>query len=363
MNDDTSESTAVLQLITGLGVGGAERVVLELSRCLNDLGTRTVVVSLNDDRRMMGQYANTTIPVYSLGMAKNPLSFMKAAVTLTRFIRRERISVIHAHMFHSLMLALFCNVTTLKCKVVFTSHSTKGFSFLRRLLIRASKSLRAVDVIFFAGQHSEMNTLETVVIPNGVSVDPARKIYIKGEQKKKRIFLSVGRLESVKNPISLVRSFGSMDHKDTELWLVGDGYLRPIIEQEIRILDIEDRVRLLGIRHDVPQLLAQVDCFVMASRWEGLPMAILEAGAVALPVISTPVGAIPALLGDDCGYLVDESELSQALDDVVEDYSEANRRGNRLFEKIVKNFSLEHMSQAHAELYESLLTPVESHEC
>lgn len=350
--DSLTEKMTVMQLVTGLGVGGAERVVMDMAGRLSAQGIRSVVVSLKNDRGLLAQYTHADFPVYCLEMSKNPWSLIKATAALIRIIRRENISLIHAHMFHSLCLALICKIVAPHSEVVFTSHSSKGFSFPRRLFIRASKLLRAADVIFIAGQHPEMNTSRTLVIPNGVPVDPSR--VNNRMAKERRVFLFVGRLEPVKNPLGLIRSFAAMRHKDCELWLAGDGLLRPEVEKEITILGLEDRVHLLGVRRDVPQLLAQADCFVMASLWEGLPMAILEAGAVALPVVAPPVGAIPELLGVDCGYLVDPSELSHALDAVLDDFAEADRRGMRLRNKVVNGFSLDHMCRAHAELYCSL---------
>jgi glycosyltransferase involved in cell wall biosynthesis len=199
-----------------------------------------------------------------------------------------------------------------------------------------------------------MNAARTLVIPNGVPVDLSRD-HNNRMAKERRIFLSVGSLTPQKNPLGLIRSFAAMRHKDCELWLAGDGFLRHEVEQEIAVLGLKDRVRLLGVRQDVPQLLEQADCFVMASLWEGLPMAILEAGAKGLPVISPPVGAVPTVLSDDCGFVVEVSELHHALDAVIDDYAEARRRGMRLRAKVLNNYSLEHMSREHADLYISLL--------
>jgi len=217
-----------------------------------------------------------------------------------------------------------------------------------------TKVMRDADVIFVAGQHSEMNAVNTVVIPNGVPVDSNKGIVAR-EDASLRVFLFVGRLEHAKDPIALVQAFAAMCHKKCELWMAGDGVLRLDVEREIDRLGIKDRVFLLGVRNDVPQLLAQADCFVMSSRWEGLPMAILEAGAIGLPVVATPVGALPMVLGDECGYLTEISKLHQALDDVLNDYEEARRRGKRLRDKVLNQYSLEHMERLHAKLYSSLI--------
>lgn len=344
----------VLQLVTGLGVGGAERVVIEMAGRLTNQHCSSVVVALNSDCGLMKQYDNVDFHVIPLGMRKNPWSFIKAAVELIKIIRREKVSLIHAHMFHALCLGVVCKIALPGVKLIFTSHNTKGFSRLRRIFIRITKALRDVDVLFMTGQHPEMNAARTLVIPNGVQVGLVNTINMR-DAKSRRVFLFVGRLEPPKDPVALIRAFAAMRHKDCDLWMAGDGVLRRQVEREIGAFGLNDRVRLLGIRHDISQLLEQADCFVMSSRWEGLPVAILEAGAAALPVVAPPVGAIPALIDDDCGYLVDVSELSSALDAVMDNYADASRRGKRLRNKIVSKFTLDQTSRAHADLYRSVL--------
>lgn len=346
---------AIMQLITGLGVGGAERVVMELAEYLQTMGIHTIVVALDTKKKLLAQYPNTTLPIYSLGMTKNPWSIIQAISTLANIIRNEKITLIHAHMFHALCIASLSKAFFLNAKLVFTSHNNGiGWSFLRKLIMSMSKALRAADVIFTKEQHPYINAKNTHVIPNGISLTLNKKNKIIKKITSRRVFLFVGRLERVKQPIMLVRAFAAMQQKNCELWLVGDGYLYSTIEQEIKNYGIEDRVHLLGIRKDVPQLLKQADCFVMASLWEGLPMAILEAGAAALPVVATPVGGIPNLLGDGCGYLTNYEDFPDTLDSIVTNYEEAQQRGNNLLRKIKKQYSLQHMSQSHIDLYNSL---------
>jgi glycosyltransferase involved in cell wall biosynthesis len=357
-HQSNSSNPVVLQLITGLGVGGAERVVLDLAERLPFSGIQSVVVTISADPRMLymlEQYPDAVFPIHILSVRKNPWSLIKGVIKLVGILQTENISLIHAHMFHSLVLALCCKMVRSDLRIVFTSHCANGFSWLRRTIIRMTRAMRDTDIIFVAGQHSEMNAVNTVVIPNGVTVDPAKFIVAK-EGSPRRVFLFVGRLEPQKDPIALVQAFAAMHHKGCELWMAGDGIMRHDVELEIDKLGMKERVSLLGLRNDVPQLLAQVDCFVMSSRWEGMPMAVLEAGAIGLPVVATPVGALPTVLDDDCGYLVETSQLQYVLDDVVNDYAEASRRGKRLQNKVISHYSLEHMASAHAIVYNDLMS-------
>jgi glycosyltransferase involved in cell wall biosynthesis len=93
----------------------------------------------------------------------------------------------------------------------------------------------------------------------------------------------------------------------------------------------------------------------MTSLWEGLPLAALEAGASALPVIATPVGAIPALLSNDCGYLASCGGMSETLDSVVDNYQDALEMGLRLRKRVETHFNIDQVAPAHSDLYRSLV--------
>lgn len=355
MENDRTNFT-VLQLITGMGVGGAERVVMELANNLDcSENIRSIVVVLNSNRReMLDQYTIRDFPIWEMGTKLNPWSFIRTLRDISRIIRAEAVDVAHAHMFHSMLMALFCKFLNPRLKIVFTSHSASGFSPLRELLIWGFRAFRDADVVFVKGQHSHMNASNTVVIPNGVHIE-AQETSIQRSRLSRLVFLFVGRLEPVKNPIAIVRQFAAMTNKDCELWIAGDGELRSSLLSEIESLGQGERVRLLGLRSDLPVLLKQVDCFVMPSSWEGLPMALLEAGAAGLPAIATPVGAIPELLSEQCGYLFQVDEFHAAMDAVLNNYSDAKIRGNRLRRKIEKSYSLNHMCATHVQLYRSLV--------
>lgn len=344
----------VLQLITGLGVGGAERVVLELADRLVKQGCPVIVVALNGEGSLLKQYRNTDFPIHFLDInKKNLFSILRALFSLICLVRREKVAVVHAHMFHALLVGLVCRLAVPRIKLVFTSHNFAGFSSMRRWLIVKTKVLRSVDIVFVKGQHEAMNAADTVVIPNGVAVNLDEKSP-RCNATKKRIFLFVGRLEVPKNPLALIDAFAAMAHRQCKLWIAGDGTLREEVQQRIACLGLDARVKMLGVQNDIGSLLRQADCFVMSSSWEGLPMALLEAGAAALPVIATPVGAIPDVLGNGCGYLTNTEDLAKTLDAVVDDYATARTRGIRLQERIAEIYGLEQTTKHHANLYRQL---------
>lgn len=345
----------VLHLITGLGVGGAERVVIGLAGKLHASGCKTVVAALDGNRQILDQYQDCGFPVHSLNTSSsNPWSVLCAIWRLAGIVRREQIRVVHAHMFHALLAGLVCRLLFPRLKLVFTSHSIVTFSWQRRLIIRLSRRFRAADVLFLEGQHAELNAAVCHIIPNGVPVGTQAGCAAPRPGRPRPVFLFVGRLEPAKDPLALIDAFADMRHTACELWICGNGMLRGAVEQRIVQAGLGARVKLLGVRNDVASLLGQADCFVMSSSWEGMPMALLEAGAACLPVVATPVGAIARVLADECGYLAHKQDLARAMDEVLDHPDEARRRGSRLRQRVADHYSIEHMIAAHAAMYSQL---------
>ena len=153
---------------------------------------------------------------------------------------------------------------------------------------------------------------------------------------KKITFISVGRLETVKNHKLLIEVANNL--KDNfELQIVGDGYLKSELQSMIDDFGLNQKVKLLGLRRDIPFLLNKAHCFLMPSFWEGLPIVLLEAGASRLPIISTSVGSIPVLLNNENSTLVELNSFEEAMIEIINNYEKAQN----LFDKIKKEYSIE----------------------
>ena len=146
------------------------------------------------------------------------------------------------------------------------------------------------------------------VITNGIDVARFRRPEARapwraanGFASGDTLIVSVARLDPQKNPHALVRALPG----GCKLLLVGDGSLRSSLEGI-------DRVHLLGVRTDLPELLSACDVFAMASDWEGHPLALMEAMAAGLPVVATAVGGVPEIVGD-AGLLCPPMRLADAL--------------------------------------------------
>lgn len=144
------------------------------------------------------------------------------------------------------------------------------------------------------------------------------------------------------------------DEFDFEIQIVGHGYLKEELENLIQKYDLNEYVKLLGLRNDISELLNQSHCLLMPSLWEGLPIVILEAGASNLPIIATPVGSIPSLLNDENAYLVELNEFKNIMIEVLNNYENAKLKGKKLFENIKVKYSIEAVIEAHENIYREL---------
>jgi len=123
---------------------------------------------------------------------------------------------------------------------------------------------------------------------------------------------------------------------------------------------LEDTIRFLGLREDVPKLMFASDIFVLTSLWEGLPGVVLEAMAVGLPVVATDVGGTPELVEDGTnGFLIppgNPMKMADAIEKLINMSGEARRKIGSMGKEIVKEkFTVETMARKHEGLYVKLL--------
>jgi glycosyltransferase involved in cell wall biosynthesis len=168
---------------------------------------------------------------------------------------------------------------------------------------------------------------------------------------------TVTRLEPQKAVHLLIEAFARLTRTapNAELVIAGDGYLRDQLQQLAKSLDVQERVHFLGWREDARALLTAFDVFALSSRWEGLPIAILEAMAASCPVVSTAIGGIPEIItsGQD-GLLVpadDPQALEAALQRVHQDPLFARSLAQNALACFADKFSLTRMVEQHESLY------------
>ena len=195
------------------------------------------------------------------------------------------------------------------------------------------------------------------VIPNGV---PLERFALPRRPVRGRI-LMVGRLAPPKRPDLALRALPSVLERvpEAELHVVGDGPLRVGAERLAGELGLGEHVRFLGNRDDVPELLAEAECALLASDYEGCPLAVVEAMAAGVAVAATAVGGTGELVRDGStgalGPKGDAEGLARALEQVLSEPARAAKWGAEGRRVAEAELSLEHMVERLVGLYGELL--------
>jgi glycosyltransferase involved in cell wall biosynthesis len=149
------------------------------------------------------------------------------------------------------------------------------------------------------------------------------------------------------------------DQPHVRFLLVGDGDLQPRLERQAHDLGVADKLIFAGRRRDVPRLLAAMTVFVLPSLWEACQYSLLEAMAMARPVVSTPVGVAPEVVVDGLtgrlAPVADSEALTLAVLDLLSDEVKARAMGVRGRERVMPQFSMDAMLQNLVDIYSDVL--------
>jgi len=285
-----------------------------------------------------------------------PKSSTRRMVALASTIRHERPAVVHAHGARAGLEAAVALRISSPAPLVVTVHgyTTPFRSRPRRAIQHAVERWMARRArLLFAVCDAELRALEQAGLGTRSRIERLRVGYPLGAFERiddtcRRfcrdtfrdvagtglVVLTVCRLDEPRDLTTLVDAFcrARASLPDATLWIVGDGPLRPAIEQQIARLDAEGFVHLFGFRRDVPNLMAAADVFVLTTdAHEGLPIALLEAQAAGLPVIATDAGgAGESIEPEGSGVLVprcDADALETALQAIGRDRERRDRMG------------------------------------
>jgi glycosyltransferase involved in cell wall biosynthesis len=355
----------VLLVITGLGVGGAEKVVTTLADKLVQKGHQVDIVFLYGAPSTFP--ANSNISVTKVDIRNIIFALLK----LRKIVLKGRYNIIHSHMFHANVLMRCVKlVFRIQVPLVNTAHSDNEGGFLRSLIYRATSYIpsaftnvsrnaaRATQAKGAAGKG------RVLCVPNGIDLSTFRDVTPSslpgfGNRCSYKI-LTVGSFREAKGYDLLVQSASILAKNDVDFvwYIVGAGPLVERITHQISKLNLIDRVILLGIRHDVPSIMKSVDLFVSTSRWEGFGLAIAEAMASRTLVVSTNTAGAQELISDKA-FLTSEFSAINIYSVIVSTLqlgdSEKERARARNLKAIENKYSLESVVEQWEILYSSVI--------
>ncbi len=356
---------SIVHVLSSYGVGGQERVALDLAIGQRTRGHRVAVISIAPppDGAMAEEFRTAGIAVDRVAKREglDPTLVPRLALAFRRFGAH----VVHTHNPQPLIYGAPA-ARLAGARAIHTKHGknpgTRGQRVLRRAAARLTKAFVAVSEATAeqARLFHDVAPGKLHVIPNGIRLDryapdlaaraAARTELGVGEAW---VIGTVGRIDDNKNHVMLVRAFAMLPDT-TRLVIIGDGPARATLEAEVAKLPDPRRVILTGRRMDVPQLVHAFDTFALSSILEGLPLVVPEAMAAGLPIVTTSVGGLPDVIDEGhTGLLVpvDERAMAQALGRLAADKELAKRLGTQARVIALERYSSERMVDAYLALY------------
>lgn len=329
-------ATRVLWLTKGLGPGGAERLLLSFARCATTAPVELHAAYLLPWKdHLVGPLTDAGVHVHCLDAPR--VADPRWLGRLVRLVRRERIDVVHDHspLVAALARPVLRALPGSAPALVGTEHNEWGSHHrATRLLNRATVGLEAHTFAVSEGVRASMGRAgqraETLI--HGVEVaaiadrrtERARRRAELGLAPDTTVVVTVANLRATKDHETLLRAARRVRDggHDVVFLCVGQGPLADVLAERRDGLGLGDHVRFLGHQEDPISVLVAADVFCLTSRVEGLPIAVLEALAVGLPVVCTDVGGLDDVVGAaGAGIVVpvgDDAAVARAVVDLVD---------------------------------------------
>jgi glycosyltransferase involved in cell wall biosynthesis len=364
----------VVHVIKSLGLGGAERLLVDGAAVAPSLGMRHEVVSflpwkdaLLEDLRAVGAEV-TVLP------RSNNVGILAAADVLARHLRTRRADVVHGH------LPIACVVSRLAARLAGIPCVTTGHNVFERY----HPATRALELVTWPLQQAVVACSAEVkasmdrwvpssssrrppvfVVPNGIA--PARFVVDVEVGRAARRGAGIDEDAFVVGTVAVHRTQKSLDRwlrvadrvrakvPGARFLLVGDGPLRASLEQQARDMGLGDAVVFPGLQRDPAPWLAAMDVWLSTSTFEGMPLALLEALAARRAVVATAVGGVPEVIDDGRqGRLLppgDEDGLVAAVCALADDADSRRRLGDAGAALVDDRFGMERMQRALRDVY------------
>lgn len=384
---DQAQKQGVAQLVDTLAVGGAEQLAVRIANSRARRGDSSFIYVLRHDGPL-GERVDPAVGVRLLGLHRapvtNPIAFLWSLLAgrsrLRRQINADKVGVVQSHLpganFWNLLLAVFGDVGTAP-----TIHNNQEFSYgasgfksrlnrlayrlmLRRCgaVIACSEEVR--DSLAAALGVRAADVPRLVAVPNGVDVpEPAsseltacvREAH--GLAPAELLVLAAGRLTEQKNFALLIDAVARLrgDFPRLRVIIGGEGELRGDLERQIASLSLQNVVNLPGNLVDLPDLMQAADVFVLSSRFEGLPLVLLEAMAAGLPVVGTRIKGIDEVIESGLSGLIcdaaDAADLARCLGEFLADPEQRQRCGDNARRRVSEHFSLDRVMRQLDDIY------------
>jgi glycosyltransferase involved in cell wall biosynthesis len=367
-------------LLTCQALSGKYDVVLahglSLESRMTDLERQSVERQIKEARK----HGLKDISIPSLVRRVDPVRDIRAFFSLWALLRREKPTIVHTHTYKAGILGSWAAKMAGVPIIIHTPHGHIFFGHFSPLVTRFFMMIERLTaamvdrmVALTEGERrdyaafSVVNPDKMVTIHSGVNIDQFMKVKANGREKKLSLGLNtnglvvgtMGWLLPIKGPIYLLKAMAEVwqDHPDIQLVYVGKGDLEKELKEEAYQAGVSDKVKFLGWRDDIPEIMQIIDIFVLPSLNEGMGRVLVEAMASGKPIVASNVGGIPDLVKNGHnGFLVapgDVNGLSLAIKKLIEDEQLRLKMG-RKGRNMAPHFRVEKMVEKIDALYSSL---------
>ena len=370
----------VVRVITRLNIGGPARHALILTRRLNAEFPTTLVAGTPPE--VEGELIDPAVPVRRVHLVRpiRPEQDLSAYRAIRRIMAEARPALVHTHLAKAGLLgrlaarsALGRNVRTVH---TFHGHVLEGYfpGPVSRAFIEMERRLAAdTDLLVSVSEQIRDDLLrlrigraeQHRVVPLGLELDPFLQMTGPTGRLRSQIGVGpdvpligvVGRLVRIKNHEAVLGALSYLE--GAHLAVIGDGPMRRSLGDKAAATGLGQRVHFAGWIHDMPAALADLDVVALASRNEGTPVALIEAGAAARPVVATDVGGVRSVVQNGAtGYLVpsgDIASMAERIARLLADRQLANQLGTTARQEIAIRFGSDRLVEDVANLYRELL--------
>ena len=350
----------ILHVITSLLTGGAEKLIIDIVPRLREKGHVVDVVVFNGAETPFLQELrkNKDVKVYLLG---NSFYDVRYIFKLRKIIKNY--DIIHTHNSSPQLYTVLANVGLHK-RLVTTEHNTTNRKRNNCLLRMVDKWMyKHYNQIICISDKAAENLKEYLgrmdkicVIYNGVDVEQFHQAQpVVGMKSSRFVALMVAAFRPQKDQDTLVRTISRLPKDKYEVWFAGDGARMGEVQNLVIKLGVEEQVKFLGNRTDIPQLLKTADVIVMSTHYEGLSLSNIEGMSAGKPFVASDVDGVHEITN---GYgILFPHEDDQSLSEILQRLSIDDAYYREVAEKCyyrAKNYDLSKMVDRYFEVYESV---------
>ncbi len=368
------KSLSIVHCLSPATVGGLESVVRALAVGHTSRGHLVTLAATVETKNHPFVTALRREGVDTVELHVSSREFKKARTMIAEVIESRQPHIVHSHGYRpdilDLPVARRFNIPTVSTLHGFTGGDWK-LRLYERLQMRSVRNASAAVAVSrnvydrLRGAKVPAETLH--LIPNAYTSHSvitsttetrAHARSILGIPDDQFQVAWIGRMSQEKAPDIMIETAGLTHEPGISFSFVGDGPMRPTVEQRTAELGLNNRVTMHGVVHNVAQLFPAFDLFVLSSRTEGTPIVVLEAMAAGIPIVATNVGGVPDMLSNNEALLVppnDPAALANAIRSAYHDPTGTVARAERARQRLLSDFSLDPWLDRYESLYRSLI--------